>query len=184
MNHPTSFELQKYVDAVILNGEKAEIDKHLDHCSACAVKIQSMKKLDTVIRQVPLDRPSINFTNRVMVSMNKRASSSLGWVILKNLAPVVGIIVILYMVYSVLQLTGSSNTSEVNEWNRVIQSSSTTVHNTVSACISDLNGWLKSVFPFLYMKSSYGLMAFLVVLFALVAILDKAVIFPIFKRKM
>jgi hypothetical protein len=183
MNHITSFEMQEYLDAFLSADRKKEIDEHCAQCSQCSASLRSMERLDAVLRKMPVDRTSQNFTRRVMTALEPRKSSGFLWFIFKNLAPIIGIVSILVVIYYVLQLTGAYDTSEISKSVAVTQSVYGAVHTSIAETLAGFSRGLKTMFPFLYTKGSYGLLAFVLVLFGFVALLDKMVIFPLFKKK-
>jgi hypothetical protein len=183
MNHLTSFEMQEYLDALLSVDRKKEIDDHCAQCSQCSATLRSMQRLDAALRKMPVEKASQNFTRRVMTALEPQKSSGFLWLIFRNLAPFLGTVTILVVIYYVLQLTGAYDTSEISKSVAVTQSVYGTIHTTVAESFTGFSKGLKSIFPFLYTEGSYGLLAFVLVLFGLVALLDKMVIFPLFKRR-
>jgi hypothetical protein len=183
MNHITPYELQEYLDALLPAERKNEIGAHCAQCPECSKTLRTMQRLDTALRKIPIEHAAQNFTRRVMAKLEPRKSSGFLWFIFRNLAPVLGIITILVIIYYVLQLTGAYDTSEISKSIAATQSVYATVHTSVGDSVAGLTKGLKTLFPFLYTKGSYGLLAFVLILFGFVALLDKMVIFPFFKRR-
>ena len=145
--------------------------------------LKSFKQIETALRSIPHEQVSPNFTQRVMERLRIRESHSFVWSIFKNIAPLLGLFIIIGIVYSVLKFTGMLEGSGVDESITATQSAYNSVSTEVSTGVSAFNGRLKNLFPFLYAKSSYSLTVFLIVLFIIVALLDKFIFIPIFKKR-
>ena len=184
MNHLTSTQLQEYADGFTDVQICSEIEVHLQTCAECTTKLKAFRQIGSALRKLPLDDASTDFTQMVMAQLKIKDSPSFIWSIFKNLAPILGLVLVVGIVYTALKLSGVYDSSGVGESVKATQSVYNQVGNSVSNGISTFNGWLKNLFPFLYTKSSYGLAAFLVVLFIIVALLDKFVFMPMVRRRL
>jgi len=184
MKHLTLDQLQEYVDGFIDPQRRNEIDLHLHTCDECGGKMKSLRLFESSLKNIPLERVGPNFTQRVMKQLKIQESPSIVWLIFKNLAPLLGLFIVIGIVYGVLKFTGILEGPGVGESITATQSAYNSVANEISTGVSVFNGWLKNLFPFLYAKSSYGLTVFLVVLFIIVALLDKFVFMPIVRRRL
>lgn len=183
MKHLTSDQLQEYVDGFIDPRHRNEIDLHLHTCDECGGKMKSLRLFGSSLKNIPLERVNPNFTLRVMERLGIKESPSFVWSIFKNLAPLLGLFIVIGIVYGVLKFTGMLEGSGVGKSITATQSAYNSVATEISTGVSAFNGLLKNLFPFLYAKSSYGLTAFLFVLFIIVALLDKFIFVPMFKKR-
>lgn len=183
MKHLTFIQLQEYADGFLDHQHRAGIDLHLRTCDECSGKMKSLSLFESSLKNIPLERADPNFTQRVMERLLIKESSSFMWSIFKNIAPLLGLFIVIGIVYGVLKFTGTLEGSGVGESITATQSVYNSVANEVSTGVSAFNGWLKNIFPFLYAKSSYGLTVFLIILFIIVALLDKFILMPIFKKR-
>jgi anti-sigma factor RsiW len=184
MNHFTSTQLQEYADGYYDTEKSDELELHLQSCTECATNIKVFIRIDSALRKLPLDEVSTDFTQHVMARLSVKESSSVTWSIFKNLAPLLGLVIIVGIVYGVLKFTGMLEGSGVGESITATQSVYNSAAAQISNGVSAFNAWVKNLFPFLYTKSSYGLAAFLVVLFIIVALLDKFVFMPMIRRRL
>ncbi|MDI6766825.1 MAG: hypothetical protein QME52_08395 [Bacteroidota bacterium] len=183
MKHLTSDQLQEFADGFIDPQCRNEIDLHLITCDECSGKMKSLRLFESTLKNIPLERVDPKFTQRVMEHLRIKESPSFLWAIFKNLAPLFGLFIVIGIVYGVFKFTGMLESSGVGESITATQSAYKSVADQVSTGVSAFNGWLKNLFPFLYTKSSYGLTAFLIVLFIIVALLDKFVFMPMFRKR-
>ena len=184
MNHLTLETLQEYLDGLTDDETRGKIEMHIQSCTACSDEMKLLRSLDASLKNIPPEKTTPNFTVRVIKQLGIRESPSIVWLIFKNLAPLLGLVAIISVIYGVLKFTGSLDSSGVGESVIATQSAYDSVVNGISTGISAFSGWMKNAFPFLYTKSSYSLTVFLGVLFIIVALLDKFVFMPIVRRRL
>src|ERR1041385_1855671 len=113
MNHVTPQQLQDYVDGFPAQMDKANIELHLRMCSECSYTLSALRRLDSAIHRVPLERVSGGFTENVMKQLRIEKSPTYAWRIFENLAPILAFTVIIGIVYALFQLTGAYENSEL-----------------------------------------------------------------------
>lgn len=160
-----------------------EIELHLRICAECGALLKTFKQVENRLRSVPFEQVSPNFTQRVMERLRIKESPSFLWSILKYLAPLLGLFIVICIVYGVMKFTGTLESSGVGESITTTQSAYSSVATKISTGVSAFNGLLKNLFQFLYAKTSYGLAALLIVLFIIVALLDRLVFMPLIRKK-
>jgi hypothetical protein len=111
-------------------------------------------------------------------------ASPIAWSVMKNIAPIVALVLVTGIVYVVLKLTGSFEATGVGQSITATQSVYNSVSNRISTSISTFNSWMKTLLPFLYAKSSYGMTVLLLVLFGVVAIVDRYIFAPMLRRRL
>lgn len=183
MKHLTLTQHQEYIDGKENESTYNEMELHLRTCATCNALLKSFKQIESTLRSVPHEQVSTNFTLRVMERLRIKESPSFLWSIFKNLAPLLGLFIVIGIVYGVMKFTGTLESSGVGESITATQSAYNSVATKISTGVSAFNGLLKKLFPFLYAKSSYGLTVFLIVLFIIVALLDKFIFMPIIRKK-
>ena len=179
MNHLTSDQIQDFIDGVISN----EAELHLRQCSPCQSKMRAYKKLDRTLRSVPLDEPPQNFTQRVMQQVGVRQLPSFSWTLFKNLAPLFALTLVAGIAFVALRMAGVFEGTEVQQSTNAAQTIYDQVGRSVSGGVQAFNGWMAKYFSFAFAKSSYGLTAFILIFFGVIALLDKYLIMPMMKRK-
>ncbi len=182
MNHPRNEELQEFADGFCDEQTRARIELHLRTCTDCKARVESLVNLRDIMQRVLVEKVPYSFTNRVMRRIGIRESSSFLWFLLKNIAPIVGLLIVVGIVYAALAFTGILGTSTVSQSDSTINTIYEKFSGELTTATSAFNGWLKRIFPFLYSKTSYSLIAVLVVIIV-AALLDKYLLIPIFRRR-
>src|SRR5207244_11857238 len=74
-----------YVDGRLKEGERAEVEKHLEGCAACRLRVNEFRAVNELLDELPVIEPSGAFNARVhaVVAAEPRKKSS--W--LARLAP-------------------------------------------------------------------------------------------------
>jgi hypothetical protein len=182
MNHPKDDEMQEFADGFCEEQVRSQIESHILTCAECKERVEGLIKLSSVIRRVSLERVPDTFTDRVMRKIGAGESSSFLWFLLKNIAPVIGLFIIVGIVYFGLTFTGIIGTSDVDQSNSTINNMLDKFSGDITSATSAFGGWLKRVFPFLYTEGSYSIIIVMIVL-ALGAIFDRFILIPIFRRR-
>src|SRR5215510_13438476 len=72
-----------YVDGRLKDGERAEVEKHLEGCAACRVRVNEFRAVTDLLDELPVIEPSGAFNARVHALVaaepQKRRSSWLAW---------------------------------------------------------------------------------------------------------
>jgi hypothetical protein len=184
MNHLTSEMLHEYLDNLNEGKTRVQIELHIETCEICSGKLKLLRTIDSALNRMKRESVDAGFTQRIMNQLEIKESSTIVWSIFKNLAPLLGLVVIISIIYGVLKYTGKLEGSGVGDTISATQSVYDSASGEISKGISSFTGWMKNLFPFLYTKGSYSLAAFLIVFFIIVALLDKFIFMPIVRRKM
>jgi len=183
MKHLTPTQIQEYVDNISDENEFHEIELHLNICRECTEKLNAYKELDSVLRKVQLEKVSVDFTQGIIRHLGLHEQPSFSWAFFKNLAPLIGLTIIISTLYFTSKYFGLYESSDIKQSVHPSQM----IYNTVKIGLSDglaaFTNWLQNIFPFLYSKSSYSLTVFLLLLFGIVALLDRFIFMPIVKKK-
>jgi hypothetical protein len=182
MNHLSNSELQEFVDSKCDEKSRSRISSHLQECSECRSRVVGLEKLSHIISQIPREKVSAKFTERVMGRITTAKSSSFLWFLFKNIAPVFGLIIVIGMVYLGLILGGIIGGSGVEQSGGTVSAVFDKVGGDISDATSAFADWFKRVFPFFYTDAGRGLAVVLLIL-ALAAILDKYLLVPLFRRR-
>lgn len=184
MKHLTSLTIQEYLDNMIPNERRPELEDHVSKCDRCKQMIKSYRALDSALKKMQPERLDSNFTMSVMKHLGVKDSPTLLWSIFKNLAPILGLIIIISSIYLGLRLSGNLEGSGVGETITATQTIFSTTSSKISSGTSIFTAWMKNIIPFQFTKTSYGLIAFVLILFLIIGILDKLVFMPFLRRKM
>lgn len=182
MNHPNNHDLQEFADNACDERTRSRISLHLQTCTDCRLRAEGVEKLGNLIRRIPAERTSKAFTERVMRKISVADSPSFLWFLLKNVAPVIGLVIVIGAVYTALTLTGILDASGNEQAGGTLTAVYEKIGGQLTSATSSFSEWFKRVFPFLYSKTSYSLIAMLVVII-IAALIDRYLLIPIFRRK-
>jgi hypothetical protein len=183
MKHPTSFELQEYLDGLIDDKKRSEIEIHVGFCNDCDAALKSLRNLGAAISNIPQEKTSHNFTDGVMRQLGVKPSQSFAWKILRNLAPLFALLVLVGIIYWAMNVAGTLDSSGLGVSLKETQKVYSALDNGLTIATAKLNGSFKSIFAFLYVKGISGLTTFLVLFLCAVGILDKYVFMPLIRKK-
>jgi len=182
MNHPSNHELQEFADDKCGEETGIRISLHLRTCAECRSRVEDIVKIGKLIRRIDREQVSKSFTERVMRRLKVADSPSLFWLILKNIAPVIGLIIVIGIVYTAMTLTGVLDLSGAGAPNGTISAFYDKIGGDLSSATSAFSGWFKRYFPFLYSGTGFSMIALLIVI-VIVALIDRYIFIPLFKRR-
>lgn len=180
MNHLTSEQIEE----VIVGKQSDEVEMHLRRCPECEERVHIVKKMERLLRSIPLERVDPEFTQRVLRNIGIIPPPSLMWTILKNVAPMAALVSVVGISVATLRYFGVFQGTHLQESASGMQSVYDHLTGPIAGSVAALNAWLAKYVSFAFAKTSYGLTSFLVSFFAVVALLDKYVLKPKLRRKL
>lgn len=183
MEHPTEIMLQEYSDRALDRATQAVLDDHVRLCEECALKLRAFRLLDEKLRQIPPNRAGKDFTRRVMASLSIDPAPAVYWSIAKYLAPVLSLILVLAVVYSVFYLSGAIQGSDNGQLIGTVWVVGERAGTMASDGIKALNAWGGKYFSFAFAKENFNLTIFLLIVFAGAAVLDKYFLVPMMRKR-
>jgi len=181
--HLSEEELQRCVDTSIEPGRRNEIDLHIRNCPGCRSRFQAAQRLDMTLRQIPLDSLSVDFTERVVRRLGLKETPSFAWVFARNLAPVLGLTLVVGALVIALNYAGGFHSSGIQETVTTGQSIYHSMAEKTSGGISAFNSLLTQYLPFAFARDAYSLTTFLIAFFGAIALLDKFIFAPMLRRR-
>ena len=178
MNHITSRQLQEYIDGI----HPLDIEDHLRVCGDCRRQVMSFQHLERELRRIPPDRVPADLTGKILNRLGIRQSTSFGWMLMKNLAPLFALALIGSVIIIVFQYFGLYQGSQVQQSVEYSQSLSALAGEKISSGLESLNGWLSKYLSFAFAKNTYYLTIFLLLFFGAIALLDKFLLMPMTRR--
>ncbi len=179
MNHLT----QEQIDEASAGGIPAETGLHLHGCSECQARLHASKKLDRALRKIALDRAGSNFTDTVLRQIVVGSATPFAWTLFKNLAPVIALTVVAGIAIMVLRYFGVFQGSEFQQTTAGAQSIYDQTAGQIAGGVNVFNGWMGKYFSFAFARTTYGLTAFVGCFLGAVALFDKYVLMPKFRRR-
>lgn len=141
-----------------------------------------MRQLEQALRLLPMDRPSAKFTDGVMKRLHIVEPISLGWTLLKNLAPIFALSAIIVVMFLAMRSSGALVITQHGELVRSAQEWNTEIGRQLSVGIGFYRAWVDKYLSFV--GNSVGLAVAVALFFGAVALLDKFVIMPLMRRRM
>jgi hypothetical protein len=184
MTHPTTYELQEYFDNLFDNDKRLHIDEHIRYCNECETYLLSLKNIDTLITNIPLEKSSYNLTDLVMKHIPVKTTPSLLWTILKNLAPIFSILLVVSVMYGLIKVSGNLENSTTGNSLKIPQQVYSNVESGIATATTKFNQGIKSAFSFLHIKGIPGITLFVAIFLLVISILDKYVFMPMIKKKL
>jgi hypothetical protein len=74
-NHISEELLWQYVDKLLSNQERLEIDTHLQNCDACSLELEEIQSFNTEVSDVVIQEPSMRFSKNVMEMIEEEVAS-------------------------------------------------------------------------------------------------------------
>jgi hypothetical protein len=179
MNHLSFIQLQE-----VAAGEATpEQELHAAHCASCRARIEELRRVDAALRSLPAERTTEEFADKVMRRLGVRSSSSIAWILFKNLAPAVALLLVSVIAVVSLKYFGAFEGSGLGQSATNLQSVSGWFASELSKGTASLSQMLEKYFPFAFGKSSYGLTAFFVFFLVVVAVVDKYLLMPMMRKR-
>lgn len=94
MNHPSLRELHDFADRTLDAASAARVGAHLASCPRCAAEHRLILMTGEALRRLPPESPSPGFTARLHHALGLRQHVSLWWLVLRNLAPLVAAVAV------------------------------------------------------------------------------------------
>lgn len=183
MNHPMDSQIEEYAGGSLPAGMSHEIESHLNGCPSCRAKVASMRLLEHSLRDLPLEEPGAGFTERVLRRLGLAEGGSLAWRIITNLAPLMSLFLIGIILYIAMNLAGTLGTPQVQSSLDSINAVYRGLGDNISQGINAFRSFTAQNLPFLANHESRGMVLFLVLLFAGVALIDRYLVMPLMTRR-
>jgi anti-sigma factor RsiW len=183
MKHPTKAELLEYEDLSSGTAGDRYIADHLAECSQCRAVHAANRHFREALRLIPPEKTSPVFTPGVLKRLGIPEAPSLWWIFLRNFAPILAAVVIVLTVITVGSMAGGGTDANVQ---RTLLDYGK-MEDAVRVAWGGASGWiadlLKTHLPFVFVKDSSWLTAYLVVLFVGIALLDRYIFGPLLRRR-
>lgn len=183
MNHPGQLELIEYAGGGTAPARSAEIAEHVAGCEPCRNICASIRTMDSILRDLPLEQPSPAFTRSLLNRLGLRESNPLWWMFLKNLAPVfsVGVVAAVIFTFGSATSGGSGSSAGTSLFD------ARPVAELFRGGLEALTAWSGDVAA-RYLSSAVGREAipqivFLALFLAGIGLLDRYVLGPLIRRR-
>ena len=177
MNHLTDHDIDS-----LLERSDQRFSLHLGECNECSDRFRRFQSLDATLRTLPVEKPSSHFATDVMQRLRIGEPVSLGWALMKNLAPIFALSLIIGVVFFALKTSGALGDTQHGEFVRSSQEWNAEISRNLSVGVGAYTAWVNKYLSF--GGNSVGLALFVAIFFGAVALLDKFVIMPVVRRRL
>jgi len=183
MNHPKDSRIEEYAEGSLTSELSHEIGSHIEGCPSCRAKVASFRLLERSLRDLPLEQPGSGFTERVIRSLGLEEGGSLAWKLITNLAPLMAFVFVAAVLYVVMNLVGSFGGPQIGSSLGSVTAAYTGLGDNISRGIDAIRLFTAQYLPFIADHESRGMILFLALLFAGVALLDRYLLMPLLTRR-
>lgn len=171
--HLTNEQLQLLVDSALSPDETAIAKEHLQSCRQCNAGFVSLSNVHSVLRVLPLEKPSSNFTHSVLMRLNIAPKTSILFRIVENLAYVFGLMIVLGIMLTVFLVTGVISKGQVVETQSTMSNAGRIVGQQLETMTSWLTAFLQTYLPFMFGSGSMRIALMSLVAIAMLAVFDR-----------
>lgn len=157
---------------------------HLKTCPECRQKLQSMRAFEQAVRRSMREHAPSNLASNVLRELSISEEPSIAWRVMQYAAPVIALVMIVGIVAGVFYFTGAFRQQEIQAPVAMGQSAYDQGGKILSDGVGAFNAWVKQNISFPAGAQGGWLAIFLALFFAAIALLDKYLFNPMFRRKM
>ena len=173
--HCTSEQLNLLLDAGLAPAEEKDIRDHLSICSQCSRAFESLSRVDSALRDLPLITTGVGFTRSVMDRILAGPKSSFAFRVLERMSYVFGLMIVLGIMIAAFVLSGAFDQAEIEQTQGVASEVMGKAADTVANSIGVFTAWLVRYLPFAFGKGSMGVAFFAVAIVMMLAAVDRFV---------
>jgi hypothetical protein len=153
---------------------------HLRSCRECSARLGSVRAIDRSLRSLPLEKAPAGLSRDVLAKLGVPDAPSWIYTLLKNIAPLVALTAVLIVVYLALGKSPGADAASGGS-NESARGLLQMAEEYTALGVRALNAWAGTYFSFA--KSSAGLAGFLVAFLAVIALLDRYLVMPFFRKR-
>lgn len=126
--------LNRYLDGELGEVEKIELEKYLKENETARKRFNSLKLVHSNLLRMQEDSPSVNFTDKVMMSITRKAKSKSGQkFFIVSISSFIVLLCMLIFGFLLANILGSTSTSGMDS------QSINTINNITNSFISEIN---------------------------------------------
>jgi hypothetical protein len=182
MSHPSEYQLQQFIDKILDEEQGRSISLHLLSCVPCAQRVRRLERMETLVKRSLTERAPAGISENVLNRLGIHEAPSFAWTILKNLAPVFGLVIIGVVVFLVFKVTGRLEDPAIQSSLQAGQSVYAKIGQSLTSGIGAFNHWMKTYIPFAFAGNSGLLTAFITLFLLAIALLDRFIFAPMMRK--
>jgi anti-sigma factor RsiW len=183
MTHIPHITLQEYFDRLLHSEDVAEVERHLGVCEKCASLLQFLKETEGAVRRIPLERPSPDFTQRVMRRIGLVGAKSLLRHLAFSLLPLVGVFLLVAILVGVVSAPSAEQSPLTTEASRQAETMGTTIGNAISTGTGVLSSWVADLVAYSATMPTLKFIIGILLVFAGIALFDEFVFVPLMRKR-
>jgi anti-sigma factor RsiW len=172
--HCTHEQIQAHIDRQLPASEEELVGSHIVSCQECRTEYESMVRLDSSLRSLPMETVSSGFTRNVMDQVSPE-KTSFAFRALENLAYLFGLFLVLAITAGVLIWTGAVDATQVSQGRTVMAEAFTGTRNALGSGLDAVTAWLVRHIPFAFAGSSVMISMFGILIAGALGIADRLV---------
>ena len=176
MNHLSDQEF----DSLLEEGNPI-LSQHINGCHECSTRLRAWQSIDLSLRRVSVVQPSLHFTVGVMKRLRVVEPVSLGWTLMKNLAPICALSIVVGIMLLGMKSGGAFESAPGGEAVRLAREWNAEMSRLLIAGIEFSTSWVNKYFSFA--SHSFGLLLAIGIFFGAVGLLDKFILTPLLRRR-
>jgi anti-sigma factor RsiW len=173
--HYTLNQFNELVDGRLAADEAQLMRHHIALCNECHAAFASLARIDTSLRNLPLERTSHDFTRLLMESALAAPKAPAMFRLLEKLSYVFGLLIVLGIMIASFVVTGVFDTTQVDQTRSVATGIANNVGEGLASSINRFTGLLVQYLPFAFGKGSMSIAFFAVLIVAMLAGVDRVV---------
>ncbi|MEK9136811.1 MAG: hypothetical protein AAB393_06780 [Bacteroidota bacterium] len=173
--HYTLNQLNELVDGRMAADEAQLMRRHMSICIECHAVFASLARIDTSLRNLPLERTSPDFTQLLMERALAAPKAPAMFRLLEKLSYVFGLLIVLGIMIASFVVTGVFDTTQVDQTRSVATGIVDRVGEGLASTVNSFTAMLVQYLPFAFGKGSMSIAFFAVLIVAMLAGVDRVV---------
>jgi hypothetical protein len=168
--HPGDDALQAFIDD---RNAAPGVREHLEVCPRCREITRMLGRLDTGLRELPLERTASSFTEDVMARIGPGGSASTAFRILGSIVHLLGLFAVLAVMVAIFLYTGVLEVGQVQEGGTAVQKLMESSGGAVSGGLAAFSAFVRRALPFAFLGKSGVISLLMVIVVACLAAADR-----------
>ena len=173
--HYTLNQFNELVDGRMGGDEAKLMRHHMSICNECHAAFTSLARIDTSLRNLPLERTSPGFTRSVMERALAAPKSPAVFRLLEKLPYAFGLVIVLGIMIASFVATGVFDTTQVDQTRSLATGIVDRVGGGLVSTVNLFTAILVQYLPFAFGKGSMSIAFFVVLIVAMLAGVDRVV---------
>ncbi|MEW6510256.1 MAG: zf-HC2 domain-containing protein [Bacteroidota bacterium] len=171
IGHPGDM-LQGYVDGTLTVAELRSVADHLTACTRCRSELQEFKRVDQILRQIPLERASVHLSGTVLERLHIGMPHDAALRVLARVGAGFAFLIVAATLIAVCAVTGVIDLGGLAPGGEGAGRWVTEPWNALTQAASGLGAVVARHFPFLSQQGALAILTFTAAVAALLGAMD------------